>query len=560
MRHHHFNIINRREFLTTAGKAGMLAALASISNVPFVLKQALADGSIGSGKKVLFIWMRFGNDSLNSLIPVNDPSYVTSRPKIGIPLDSGTSYTTAGACLFPQAGAGSTYGTFPFAIPTGNGFAALHPSLKFLAPVYNAGDLALIHRVAYPKQSRSHFDSQIYWENGTPNNGLVKDGIFYRTLIESGLNNLGARGVSIQNSLPLLLRGSAAAMTNLTDPQRYELLGIPATNGVTKATASIATGNTYGFAPKLNRDMLHNQYENLQATLNAFGAIDFTEAGNTFQDDEKTDNDTGWVPPVRAGEPAGDAAKGYYLFPTTNDKNGGWRRSASITDANKYAVDPTHQGFFYNLKAAALVLNKTDAVIAGTEIGGFDTHQLQVQNNNGTPVPTQGNHANLQRAVGWALYGVRKYFMNHAQNVTWNNLVVVTLSEFGRTTIENSDLGTDHAEAGLMFVAGGAVKGFNKGNPSGIFNCNPNEAIAANLKWTIGPSGSMFAASSRYLGRNTDFRSVLGEVIRKHLGASQTQLNRIIPGYVNEPELLSGGNSSEGGGKFVPIRGEIGIL
>src|ERR1044071_9889030 len=120
MRHHHFNIINRREFLTTAGKAGMLAALASISNVPFVLKQALADGSIGSGKKVLFIWMRFGNDSLNSLIPVNDPSYASSRPKIGIPLDSGTSYTTAGACLFPQAGAASTYGTFPFAIPTGN--------------------------------------------------------------------------------------------------------------------------------------------------------------------------------------------------------------------------------------------------------------------------------------------------------------------------------------------------------------------------------------------------------------------------------------------------------
>ena len=27
----------------------------------------------------------------------------------------------------------------------GNGFAAVHPSLKFLAPLYNAGDLALIH-------------------------------------------------------------------------------------------------------------------------------------------------------------------------------------------------------------------------------------------------------------------------------------------------------------------------------------------------------------------------------------------------------------------------------
>ena len=72
-------------------------------------------------------------------------------------------------------------------IRLGNGFAALHPSLKFLAPAYNAGDLALVHRVAYPKQSRSHFDSQNYWENGSPNYNVSKDGIFYRTILESGL-------------------------------------------------------------------------------------------------------------------------------------------------------------------------------------------------------------------------------------------------------------------------------------------------------------------------------------------------------------------------------------
>src|SRR5205085_4025068 len=73
------------------------------------------------------------------------------------------------------------------AIRLGNGFAALHPSLKFLAPLYNAGDLALVHRVAYPRQSRSHFDSQNYWENGNPNNNVSKDGILYRTVVESGL-------------------------------------------------------------------------------------------------------------------------------------------------------------------------------------------------------------------------------------------------------------------------------------------------------------------------------------------------------------------------------------
>lgn len=68
----------------------------------------------------------------------------------------------------------------------------------------------------------------------------------------------------------------------------------------------------------------------------------------------------------------------------------------------------------------------------------------------------------------------------------------------------------------------------------------------------------MFGASTRYLSRNTDFRSVLGEVIRKHLGATQPQLNRIIPGYALAGEnLLAGGTSSVDG---KAIRGELGIL
>jgi hypothetical protein len=109
-----------------------------------------------------------------------------------------------------------------------------------------------------------------------------------------------------------------------------------------------------------------------------------------------------------------------------------------------------------------------------------------------------------------------------------------------------------------MFVAGGPVKGFNKGNPYGVFNCSPNEAISTSLRWVDGTTGSMFGASSRYLSRNTDFRSVLGEVIRKHLGASDAQLARIIPGYgIPGENLLAGGTSSVDG---KVIRGEVGIL
>ncbi len=548
MQHHHLNIISRRSFLSTASKAGMAAALASVANVPGFLKRAVAEGSIGSGKKVLFIWLRFGNDSLNSVIPILDSAYSTAtRPTLRIPSDA-VDYSATGPCTFPTAGTASTYGSYPFAIKLGNGFAALHPSLKFLAPVYNAGDLALIHRTGYPRQSRSHFDSQNYWENGSPNNNVSKDGIFYRTIIESGLAGNGVTGVSIQSTLPLILRGSAVAMTNLKDPLRYNLLSIPSPTGDAKADAAIAAGNSYGVAPKLNRDLLYSQYGNLQQTLNAFAQIDFNEnampgdpsrPGNYYRDDEKTDNDTPWAD-SRDGQ-------GYYLFPTTNDKNGGWRRTpGGAVDGNKYVINPNHQAFFRDLKAAALVLNHTSTIIAGTEIGGFDTHQTQGG--------LTGAHPDLQRVIGWSLYGLRKYFTRYANNVHWKDLVVVTLSEFGRTTRENNDNGTDHAEAGVMFVAGGGA-GVGGNLNGGAYNCSP----ADNIPWLTGPTGSMFGVQGSYLKRNTDYRSVLGEIIRKHLGATQAQLNRIIPGYVNEP-LLNGGASADSPTSSTPIRGEVGIL
>src|SRR5437762_2009975 len=229
MQSHSFNVFTRRSFLDRSVKTSLAVALSTLTDMPLVMKQALAEGSIGlNGKKVLFLWLRGANDGLNSLVPMLDSAYAPNRPTLAIPADPATNYALTGPADFPTAGDGSTYGAYPFGIRLGNGFAALHPSLKFLAPVYNAGDLALIHRVAYPKQSRSHFDSQNYWENGNPNNNLSKDGIFYRTIMESGLaHSAPLTGISIQSALPLILRGSAAAMTNLSDPSRYHLLGVP---------------------------------------------------------------------------------------------------------------------------------------------------------------------------------------------------------------------------------------------------------------------------------------------------------------------------------------------
>ena len=570
-----FNIYSRRVFLDKSFKTGMAVALATLADIPFVMKRALAEGSIGQPgpdgkiKKVLFIWLRFGNDGLNTVVPIQDPEYTAIRPDIGIQKDPIVStdpnyYAGTGGCfdatqfldasLAPRTSADAVF-SYNRAIRLGNGFAALHPALKFLAPVYNGGDLAVMHRVAYPKQSRSHFDSQNYWENGNPNNNLSKDGIFYRTIIESGLANTAPlTGVSIQSALPLILRGSKAAMTNLTNPTRYDLLGVPnsTTTGDLKAFNALAGANYYPFSEKRGRELLDLQYENMTNTLRIFGNLDFSETGNIFRDNEKTDSDTAWYPG------ASNDSQGYYLFPTSDDKNGGYRRpNGGGTNTAKRVVPQSAQGgFFANLKAAAMILNKTDAVIAGTELGGFDTHQTQGA--------ATGTHANLLQSVGWSMYALRKYFQNYADKATWENVVVVTLSEFGRTSVENNDNGTDHAEAGTMFLSGGGIKAYGV-QPSGVFGCS-NSGL---YPWKTGPRdttlancGTMYAANptvrAGYLRRSIDYRSVLGEVIRKHLGATQPQLNRIIPGYANAAEaLLNGGMSNVDG---VEIHGELGLL
>jgi uncharacterized protein (DUF1501 family) len=235
---------------------------------------------------------------------------------------------------------------------------------------------------------------------------------------------------------------------------------------------------------------------------------------------------------------ATDGDRPYVLFPRNNETNGGYRRNPGATpavyDTNKYVTPANAYSFLTNLKAAALVLNHTHAVIAGTQLDGFDTHRSQ-----GGPT---GSQANLLRQVAWGIYALHKYFTTQPGQVTWDNLLIVTLSEFGRTTVMNADLGSDHAEAGVMFIAGGSVKGYGTGgfNGTGVYGCSPADA----LPWLEGPAGSMFGASRRYLKRAYDYRQVLGRIIRNHLGASQSQLDTIIPGYQDPNEKLLAGGAS----------------
>lgn len=510
------NVITRRHFMSASFRATAAAALASLGAVPGFLQRAIAEGTIGTqGKKVLFVFLRGGNDGINNVIPIQDPAYLAARPNLGIQKDPDPFVMARYSAASGQCDVVSP--NYPYGIPLGNGFAALHPALYELAPIFNDGDLALIHRVAYPSQSRSHFDSEKYWENGAPKNNALREGIFYRAMVESGfVGRRALTGVSVQGNMPLIIRGEFP-MTNLGDPQRYNLLGInyASTNNNDRAKHEIANEAAMLrlYAERDNRTLVYGLGKQFHETLDVFQRTGF-------------DNNAFYDPNIPTPTP---------LF-NVND------------------------GYYKNLKAAAQILANTDAIVAGTQLGGFDTHVAQGG--------ALGAHSSLLRRIGHTIYALKHFFSNPAYNSQgrnlWNDIVVVTMSEFGRTSIENASAGTDHAEASVMYVAGGAING-------GVYACDPGTNgtmgapnwTPADPGWTQtsppAAGGSMFGASSRYLKRAVDYRSVLGEIIRDHLGATQAQLNRIIPGYANESvEHLKSGISSSA--TTTPIIGELGIV
>ena len=512
------NLITRRSFI----KGSTLAAvMTSFASVPLFVQRALAEGNIGTnGKKVLFIFLRGANDGLNNIVPIQDPGYYTARPvraldpnmmmveNIGIDKDPMVTYDTAtGTAEVVAAG-------YPYGIRLGNGFAAMHPALYRLSSVFNDGDLALIHRVAYPSQNRSHFDSQNYWETGLPNNNTVREGIFYRAMAEAiaaspVVANKALTGVSCQTQLPLMLRGQLP-MTNLSSIDRYNLLGVYSTDRA-KHTNAVGTAYQQLHPDKDNRDLIYGLGQKFKQTL------------DTFQD------------PVFLGNNYFAADNITPLFSSTT-------------------------GFSGNIKTATQILAQTDAIVTGTQLDGFDTHTGQGG--------ATGQQANLLGSVGRAIWGIQQYFKRYGKGGTepvagakagWNDVIVVTMSEFGRTTDQNDSLGTDHAEASVMFVAGGSVN-------HGVYMCDPGaNAVTGQPSWTPCSAagvkdGSMYNASGRYLKRAVDYRSVFGEIIRKHLGASDAQLGRIIVGYATESSQHLRYGVAAGSGVSTPIAGELGLL
>lgn len=98
-------------------------------------------------------------------------------------------------------------------------------------------------------------------------------------------------------------------------------------------------------------------------------------------------------------------------------------------------------------------------------------------------------------------------------------VVILTMSEFGRTVAENGNRGTDHGHANAMFVMGGIVRG---GRVHG--------------KWPGLAREQLY--KGRDLALSTDFRDVFAELIASHLG--NQNLSAVFPGFDAQPANFLG--------------------
>jgi uncharacterized protein (DUF1501 family) len=149
------------------------------------------------------------------------------------------------------------------------------------------------------------------------------------------------------------------------------------------------------------------------------------------------------------------------------------------------------------LQIAQLIKSDIGLEVAFADVGGWDTHATQGG--------ARGQLANRLKEFGDGLAALYRDLGDRMQNV-----VIVTMTEFGRSIRQNGSGGTDHGHGSCLFVAGGPVKGGK------IYG-----------EWPGLAPEQLF--ERRDLAITTDFRDVFAEILVKHMGAKD--VSKVFPNF-----------------------------
>ncbi len=411
----------RRSFLHAAGMT-----IGLLGTAPAWLSRAAAQGS-PRRKTLVSIFQRGAADGLNIVVPFFEQRYYQLRPSIAIaaPRSGGVApaapiATTNGIVLSSSILLGSN-GNPSIDL---DGRFALHPQLQSLKPLWDSGQLAIVHATGSPDTSRSHFDAQDFMESGMAST-RTNDGWLNRALPAStSVSPLNA--VALGKQLPRSLHGSRPAVA-VDDLTKFQMKDHDAGAMFEGMYAAASDGNLK------------------------------TQGNDTFEATRMI-----------------DAVLKQPYQPTGNVQYVG--------------------AFGAKLRQLAQLIKANVGVeVAFADMDGWDHHI----NENGSMQP-------LLNELGSSLAAFCTDMGSRMADI-----VLVTMSEFGRTAAESGNQGTDHGHGGMMMVLGGAVNG---GKVYG--------------KWPGLQPEQLF--EGRDLAVTTDYRDVLGELVRDHMGGKP---EAVFPGF-----------------------------
>ncbi len=181
-------MLSRRQFMNRSAGICALGATA-----PGLWRQAATAAELRSDGPILVVLeLSGGNDGLNTVIPHADDVYHKSRPTLRVE---------------------------PSKVLKLDDRVGLHPSLKELHKLWEAGELAVVQGVGYPNPNRSHFRSMEIWQTGTvglapPAGWLGRLGDAHARL---ELCHVG------QGTVPLAVQGRKVAAQSLASIADYHL-------------------------------------------------------------------------------------------------------------------------------------------------------------------------------------------------------------------------------------------------------------------------------------------------------------------------------------------------
>lgn len=372
--------MDRREFLKYAG---FISASAS---VPLLTPELVfgANNGIGQNRIVVLVELKGGNDGFNTLVPHADDLYYQYRPRIAIQKRQVVS-------LDDNVG--------------------LHPRMKSLLPLWDAGQMAWVQGVGYHNPVLSHFRSMDIWNTASNANQFLETGWLSRVLPKY---KQGLHGIALNKGQAKLgpLESSHLNSVTMQNPKTF-LNQIKRIRDVQPSQLTPAIAHV----------------SNTQHQLFGVGA-------------------------------------------QLANKMNGQRNKTNI---------PFSKGVLgHSLKSVAeMIISGVDAPVYKVTQSGFDTHSSQ-----------RGAQDNALYQLANGLSSFHKALKNAG---LWDNVLVVTYSEFGRRVKENRGAGTDHGTASSHMIIGGKVRG-------GIYGKHPDFSI-------LDANGNV--------RHTTDFRSIYGTLAQR---------------------------------------------